>query len=153
MKKYLLIGTGIALLGGGAALAQMSPHDMDHGGMDHGGMDRGGMDRGGMDRDGMDRDGMDRGGMDRGGMDRMDGPGSRGPGMMPPHEWEMMHGRHHGGGEAASFRFKRGDMEIGIKCSEREPTQVCVNAASMLLDKLNNAPTPTPTPPAPPKMP
>lgn len=120
MKRYLLIGTGIALLaGGGVALAQMSP--------------------GGMDR-------MERGGYDG---SEMRGPGMHGPGMMPPHDYDMMR-RHHGEGEgpgsAAAFRFKRGDMEIGIRCSEREPVQACVNAASALFDKINGASSAPKTP-------
>lgn len=73
------------------------------------------------------------------GMQGMHGMGQQGMGR---HErWEMMEHEHdrHGGG-AAAFRFRKGDMEVGIKCSDREPTQACVSAASALLDKLNAAP-------------
>jgi hypothetical protein len=38
---------------------------------------------------------------------------------------------------AAIFRVQRGDTSIFIKCADNEPTQACVAAAGMLLDKFN----------------
>lgn len=79
------------------------------------------------------------------------GPGGDEDHMGPPHgphmmemmhhHWEQMHHEEDNGAMAggAAFRFRRGDMEIGIKCAEEEPTFVCVRAAGMLLDKLNGA--------------
>ena len=98
MRKLLLIGAGLAVVGGGAAMAQMPPHGPND-----------------------------------------DGPGDRGMGGRE--RMEMMGHMHHrdGGDDAARFRFKRGDMEIDIRCSDREPTQACVAGASALLDKLANA--------------
>ncbi len=69
------------------------------------------------------------------------GRGSQGMGPEGQHErWQMMEHmrqRHREGG-AAAFRFRKGDMEVGIRCSDREPTQVCVAAASALIDRLAN---------------
>jgi hypothetical protein len=67
----------------------------------------------------------------------MRGPGMHGRGMMPG----MMHGpgpRAFGPppSKAASFSFQRGDMRIRIRCAENEPMQNCVNAASALMDKV-----------------
>lgn len=38
--------------------------------------------------------------------------------------------------KAAFFRFQRGRASITVKCADDEATQVCVNAASTLLDKI-----------------
>ncbi len=56
---------------------------------------------------------------------RMHGPGGR-PGMM-----RMMHGP-----KAARFHFSRGENEVDIQCATDEPTKACVDAATVLLDKL-----------------
>jgi hypothetical protein len=43
--------------------------------------------------------------------------------------FEMMH-------KAAGFRFKRDGAEIDIRCATNEPTRACVDAASVLIDKV-----------------
>ena len=42
--------------------------------------------------------------------------------------------------KAAHFRFRKGDAMVDVKCADDEPTKACVDAASVLLDKL--APNP-----------
>lgn len=57
----------------------------------------------------------------------------------------MRHWGHRGpmsGG--AAFHFKKGDMEIGVRCSENEPTYACVQAVGELLGKLNGTASSTP---------
>jgi hypothetical protein len=121
MKKILMLGAGLALMGAsGMALAQApqppattpqtteaAPPPPEAG-------------------PGMHRQGMR-------------GPGGHGPmggrGMMHGH------GPHRFGpppppSKAASFNFQNGDMRIRIRCAEDEPMQNCVNAASALIDKV-----------------
>jgi hypothetical protein len=38
--------------------------------------------------------------------------------------------------KSAGFRFKRDGAEIDIRCASNEPTRACVDAASILIDKL-----------------
>ena len=38
--------------------------------------------------------------------------------------------------KSAGFRFKRDGAEIDIRCAAYEPTKACVDAASVLIDKL-----------------
>ncbi len=70
------------------------------------------------------------------------GPGwmmGRGPGwMMGGPGWMM--GRRGWGGHAggAHFMFKRGNEKIVIQCPGDENINVCVNAASRLMDKLKS---------------
>jgi len=69
------------------------------------------------------------------------GPGMGGPGMHAPGMMEgygPMRGAHRGPppSRAASFHFQRDDSEIHIHCAEGESTRACVDAASILLDKL-----------------
>ncbi|SHK01331.1 hypothetical protein SAMN02745194_03964 [Roseomonas rosea] len=73
----------------------------------------------------------------------MDGPPGRGPWMMGGYghpgmgEGYPMHMWHHAPrSRAASFHVERGDAEIHIQCAEGEPTRACVDAASVLLDKI-----------------
>lgn len=76
------------------------------------------------------------------------------PGTPPPPpggpEVGMMHGHMEGHGgymgmhrpmmsKAAAFRFRRDGAEIDIKCAADEPTKACVDAASILIDKVNSA--------------
>lgn len=80
------------------------------------------------------------------------GPGMHG--MRGPGRPGMMHGpgMHRFGpppppSKAASFSFQNGDMRIRIRCAEDEPMQNCVNAASALIDKVGGmaaAPATTP---------
>jgi hypothetical protein len=109
MRKYLIIGSSLALLAsGGVAMAQMPP----------------------------------------GGPNGQGGPGApggpHGPGMGPQEQWnmhrhwEMMEHMHHHRAEGTSFRFRKGDASVEVKCSDSEPVQACVNAAGTLLDKLHN---------------
>jgi hypothetical protein len=54
--------------------------------------------------------------------------------------------QHHGfrhQNEAARFRLRRGDSMIDIRCPVNETLQVCVNAASQLLDKVGQMPNVT----------
>ena len=82
------------------------------------------------------------------------GPGPRGPGMAGSEGGPGMHGPmmmeaygHMRGwhrapppSRAASFYFQRNDDEIHIQCAEGESTRACVDAASVLLDKLGTLP-------------
>ncbi len=45
--------------------------------------------------------------------------------------------------EAARFHLRRGDSVIDIRCPVNETLQVCVNAASQLLDKVGRIPNVT----------
>jgi hypothetical protein len=38
--------------------------------------------------------------------------------------------------KSAGFRFKKDGAEIDIRCASDEPTKACVDAASVLIDKL-----------------
>lgn len=40
------------------------------------------------------------------------------------------------GGRAARFEFRRGDARAEIKCAADEPMKACVEAATILFDKL-----------------
>ncbi|KAA2213750.1 hypothetical protein [Teichococcus oryzae] len=78
------------------------------------------------------------------------GPGERPDG--PPHGagprdgmrgmHGMMHGRHRPPAPplGSSFTFRRGDTEVRVRCSDKEPVQACVNAANALFDKFNATP-------------
>lgn len=82
------------------------------------------------------------------------GPGPRGPGMAGPEGGPGMHGpmmmeaygpmrgwhRPPPPSRAASFYFQRDDAEIHIQCAEGESTRACVDAASVLLDKVGALP-------------
>ena len=73
-------------------------------------------------------------------------PGGPPPGG-PPHP--MMMGHHPHGPEmdeemmhmhapkGAVFMFRDGDERMLIKCADEEPTKVCVDAATTLIDKIN----------------
>src|SRR4051812_11605026 len=124
MKKILMLGAGLALMGAtGVALAQApqppagAPQTMEA------------------------APPPPQGGP---GMHRPDMHGPGGPGMM-----RGPGGPHHFGpppSRAASFSFERGDMQIRIRCAQDEPMQNCVNAASALIDKVGGmavAPAPT----------
>jgi hypothetical protein len=69
-------------------------------------------------------------------------PGGPEPGMMHPPMGERggYMGMHRPPMEmmqkAAGFRFKRDGAEIDIRCASSEPTKACVDAASVLIDKL-----------------
>ncbi|EHM03027.1 hypothetical protein HMPREF9946_00518 [Acetobacteraceae bacterium AT-5844] len=72
------------------------------------------------------------------------GPGERGPRHAGPGEHGPRHhgmrGPHRFGpppSKAASFMIERGDTRIRIRCAENEPMQACVAAASALLDKAS----------------
>ncbi len=41
--------------------------------------------------------------------------------------------------KSAGFRFKRDGAEIDIRCAADEPTKACVDAASLLIDKVVSA--------------
>jgi hypothetical protein len=41
--------------------------------------------------------------------------------------------------KSAGFRFKRDGAEIDIRCAATEPTRACVDAASVLIDKIVSA--------------
>lgn len=114
MKTWLIAGVGMLLVVGGAAVAQTPP-------------------------------GMSPGGAAGAPTGAMEGPsGVGGPEGMnhgPMGRWMgMMHG-HHGPhqppvSKAAFFRLRKGDVSVGIKCADDEPTKACVDAAATLLDKL-----------------
>ncbi|WP_312798397.1 hypothetical protein, partial [Tianweitania sp.] len=38
--------------------------------------------------------------------------------------------------KAAEFRFKRGPLEVAVRCSELEPIKPCADAANQLMDKF-----------------
>ena len=83
----------------------------------------------------------------RGEGQRAEGPGSRGPWAMPyghpgmeAYGMPMMHHPHPHASRAASFHVQRGEDEIHIQCAEGEPMRACVDAASVLLDKLATLP-------------
>jgi uncharacterized iron-regulated membrane protein len=75
------------------------------------------------------------------------GPQGGPPPGGPPHP--MMMGHHPHGPEmdedmmhmhppkGAVFMFRDGDERMLIKCADEEPTKVCVDAASTLIDKIN----------------
>jgi hypothetical protein len=70
-----------------------------------------------------------------------DGPGGRG-GPHRPGFWHHMPPGEHGfmaPSRAASFRFRRGDAMVDVKCAETETTKACVDAAGAMLDKLKAA--------------
>ena len=77
------------------------------------------------------------------------GPPGEGPGPgMHEHMREHMRGPMGGMGgppgmqmtKAARFHFSRGENQVDIRCAADEPTKACVDAASVLLDKLNAQP-------------
>jgi hypothetical protein len=128
MKKILMLGAGLALMGAtGVALAQAPqppagapqtteaapPPPAGGPGMHHHGM---------------------RGPGGPGGMRGPGGPHRFGPPPAPP-------------SKAAAFMIKRGDTRIQIRCAEDEAMQACVNAASALMDKVASMP-PAPAPAA-----
>lgn len=51
-----------------------------------------------------------------------------------------MHGRMAPPSKAAHFVLHRGDAVVDIKCAEDEPMKACVDAATVLLDKLATQP-------------
>lgn len=107
MKTTIAAALGLALLAGGAALAQNAPPPPapeagppgEHGPMD-------------------------------GAMEGRRGPP---PYMMRGMMERAMHMRP---SKAASFHFRKGDARVDIKCADDEPTKACVDAASALMDKL-----------------
>ena len=108
MKTWLIAGTLLALGVGGVAVAQTPPAPPPPGGP--------------------------------AGMEGPGGGPDGGPHGMRGRWMEMMHGRHHPPppmSKAAFFRFRKGAASVGIKCADDEPTKACVDAASQLLDKLN----------------
>ena len=68
------------------------------------------------------------------------GPGAEAPpppmegrgGFMYMHHHPMMR-------DSAGFRFRRDGAEIDIRCAANEPTKACVDAASVLIDKVMTA--------------
>ena len=40
--------------------------------------------------------------------------------------------------KAARFHIESGDMKVGVKCAEDEPTKVCADFTLQLLDKLGS---------------
>ncbi|MBE7183225.1 MAG: hypothetical protein INR68_02320 [Methylobacterium mesophilicum] len=42
--------------------------------------------------------------------------------------------------KAAEFRFKRGPLEVTVRCSELEPIKPCADAANQLMDKFATLP-------------
>jgi hypothetical protein len=130
MKKILMLGVGLVMLGGtGFAMAQAPQPPAGGPPQVEGAAPR------------PDRGPGDRGPGDRGPGER--GPGERGPGERGMHRGSGMHGHHRFGpppSKAASFSIERGDTRIRIRCAESEPMQACVNAASALLDKVSAAP-------------
>jgi hypothetical protein len=63
-------------------------------------------------------------------------------GRQPPHGQGEQHWHHHMmmmQSKAAVFHFRRGNSSILVKCAENESTQVCVNAAATLLDKIRQS--------------
>ena len=76
------------------------------------------------------------------------GPQGGPPPGGPPHP-PMMMGHHPHGPEmdedmmhmrpprGAVFMFRDGDERMLIKCADEEPTKVCVDAATTLIDKIN----------------
>jgi hypothetical protein len=60
-------------------------------------------------------------------------PPPRGPGEEHWHHHMMMQSK------GAMFYFRRGNSSIMVKCAENESTQVCVNAAATLLDKIRQS--------------
>lgn len=61
-------------------------------------------------------------------------PPPRGPGEEHWHHHMMMMQS-----KGAMFYFRRGNSSIMVKCAENESTQVCVNAAATLLDKIRQS--------------
>lgn len=68
----------------------------------------------------------------------------------PPRDEMRMGGPHGGPGmmrrmmeasRGARFHFERGDARVDIRCAADEPMRACIDAATVLLDKL--APQPT----------
>ncbi len=74
------------------------------------------------------------------------GPGGQGgPGPEMREHWKMMRHMHHQEEDgAASFRFRRGDAEMDIKCPSNEQVQACVAAAGTLMDKVSGMQQPKP---------
>lgn len=68
------------------------------------------------------------------------GPEHERPGMGREHAEmmrRMMHGMGPGWiGPGAFFRFRHGGNEIVIKCAANEPTQICVQAATVLMEMV-----------------
>jgi len=98
---------------------------------------------------------------------RAEGPaGPRGPegpgphmGMAPgPYGYPGMEAQGYGPprpprpprSRAASFYVERNDIEVHVQCAEGEPVRACVDAASVLLDKIATLPPAPPAPPPPP---
>jgi hypothetical protein len=95
--------------------------------------------RGERDRDDGDRDRGrghrgDRDGRDRDGGWRHHGWNHHGPGYgrMGRMGWRSRSGESGG----ASFRFRRGDARIDIRCPADESLKTCVDAAGMLIDRI-----------------
>src|SRR5918911_1749924 len=114
MKRALIIAAGCALLAG-PAWAQSSPS--------------------GSDRDGdqanyrdmrVDRDG--RGDWSWG--DRDDRPRGRGG------DWHGGWGHHGGRRLGAGFFLQSGETRLAVRCDQNEPMRACVDAATMLLDRV-----------------
>lgn len=64
----------------------------------------------------------------------MGGPHEGRGGPEGPRGWMMR--RMMEGGRAARFEFRRGDARADIKCAADEPMKACVEAATILFDKL-----------------
>lgn len=63
-------------------------------------------------------------------------PGPHGPwGPKEQHEM-MMRMMHERAGD--SFRFKKGDDEVDIHCSDQQPVQACVEAATRIMQQLQS---------------
>src|SRR5690242_18732664 len=59
-------------------------------------------------------------------------------------EEEDEHGRERSSRRGAAIRFKRGDVEIAIRCPGSESMRDCVADASTLIDKLTAIPSQQP---------
>lgn len=134
MKTWIAAATGIILLAGGVAVAQTaaSPAAPPPPGAQAGGPPGPGGPAGPGGPEGwrrgpppfMEHGPMGRG-MEHGPMGRDMEHGPMGRGMQPPPPTK-----------AAVFHFRRGDARIDIKCADDEPTKACVDAATVLMDKL-----------------
>ncbi|MBO1073948.1 hypothetical protein [Roseomonas marmotae] len=123
MKKFLMLGAGIVMLGmSGVALAQAPTPPANAPAAPQAEAER--------------PDRPDR-------ADRHDrfGPGGRGPGMMGMRGPHGQRGFGPPPSDAASFSIRHGDTSLRVRCAEDESMQACVNAASALLDKVTASST------------
>lgn len=67
-----------------------------------------------------------------------DGQSAYGGGFQNPHGMRHHRGFHgkRGGGKGARFTLERGDSQIDIRCAPHESTQLCVDEAMRLIDRV-----------------